>query len=416
MAEDRMMTPADVVARAMGGEHGDLLRDAVALVVRELMDAEVATLTGAGRGERSPERVTNLNGYRERAWETRVGEIELAIPRTRSGPAYFPSFLEPRRRCEQAIVSVVMEAYVNGVSTRKVDRLVEQLGIQGMSKDRVSRMCRELDEHVEQFRSRPLEGAYPYLWLDAKHLKVRDRGRVVSKALVIAYAVHDSGRREVIGLDLGEVESESFWTEFLRGLRARGLAGLRLVISDHHEGLKTAIARVLDAPWQRCCVHFVRNMHGHCRPAQRGLVSAALREVFNATDRAEAGRRLTDILARLEPIAPKVCQLLEAAEEDLLAFMAFPAEHWSKLRSTNPLERVNREIGRRSDVVGIFPNDASAIRLAGALLIEQNDEWIVCRRYLSEESMRQILCAPTVLENSLPQISEEEVSELPAAA
>jgi putative transposase len=416
MAEDRMMTAADVVARAMGGEHGDLLRDAVGLVVRELMDAEVSQLTGAQRGERSPERVTHLNGYRERAWETRVGEIELQIPRTRSGPAYFPSFLEPRRRCEQAIVAVVMEAYVNGVSTRKVDRLVEQLGIQGMSKDRVSRMCRELDEHVEQFRARPLEGAYPYLWLDAKHLKVRDRGRVVSKALVIAYAVHDTGRREVIGLDLGEIESEAFWTEFLRGLRARGLQGLRLVISDHHEGLKTAIARVLDAPWQRCCVHFVRNMHGHCRPAQRGLVSAALREVFNATDRAEAGRRLTDVLARLESIAPKVCQLLEAAEEDLLAFMAFPPEHWSKLRSTNPLERVNREIGRRSDVVGIFPNDASAIRLAGALLIEQNDEWIVCRRYLSEESMRQILCADTVLENSPSQDQEQGVSELPAAA
>ena len=415
MAEDRMMTPADVVARAMAGEHGDLLRDAVGLVVRELMDAEVATLTGAGRGERTPERVTNLNGYRERAWETRVGEIELQIPRTRSGPAYFPSFLEPRRRCEQAIVSVVMEAYVNGVSTRKVDRLVEQLGIQGMSKDRVSRMCRDLDDHVEQFRSRPLEGAYPYLWLDAKHLKVRDCGRVVSKALVVAYAVHDSGRREVIGLDLGEVESEAFWTEFLRGLRGRGLQGLRLVISDHHEGLKTAIARVLDAPWQRCTVHFVRNMHGHCRPAQRGLVSAALREVFNATDRAEAGRRMTDVLARLASSAPKVCQLLEAAEEDLLAFMAFPPEHWSKLRSTNPLERVNREIGRRSDVVGIFPNDSSAIRLAGALLIEQNDEWIVCRRYLSEESMRAILCAGTDREDSPSQISEE-VDELPAAA
>ena len=416
MAEDRMMTPADVVARAMADEHGDLLRDAVGLVVRELMDAEVATLTGAGRGERTPERVTNLNGYRERVWETRVGEIELAIPRTRSGPAYFPSFLEPRRRCEQAIVAVVMEAYVNGVSDaqgRPACRATRHPGDEQGS--RQSRMCRDLDEHVEQFRSRPLEGAYPYLWLDAKHLKVRDRGRVVSKALVIAYAVHDSGRREVIGLDLGEVESEAFWTEFLRGLRARGLSGLRLVISDHHEGLKAAIARVLDAPWQRCCVHFVRNMHGHCRPAQRGLVSAALREVFNATDRDEARRRLTDVLARLESIAPKVCQLLGQAEEDLLAFMAFPSEHWTKLRSTNPLERVNREIGRRSDVVGIFPNDTSAIRLAGALLIEQNDEWIVCRRYLSEESMRQILCADTDREDSPSQISKE-VDELPAAA
>lgn len=408
MAEDRMMTPADVVARAMSGEHGDLLRDAVGMVVRELMEAEVAQLTGAGRGERAEGRVTHLNGYRQRAWETRVGEIDLAIPRTRSGPAYFPSFIEPRRRCEQAIVAVVMEAYVNGVSTRKVDRLVEQLGIQGMSKDRVSRMCRDLDEHVEEFRSRTLEGAYPYLWLDAKHLKVRDRGRVVSKALVVAYAVHDSGRREVIGLDLGEVESEAFWTQFLRGLRARGLHGLRLVISDHHEGLKNAIARVLDAPWQRCTVHFVRNMHGHCRPSQRGLVSAALREVFNATDRDEARRRVGDVIERLTPIAPKVAELLEAAEEDLLAFFAFPTAHWSKLRSTNPLERVNREIGRRADVVGIFPNDASALRLTGAMLIEQNDEWLVCRRYLSDESMRLILNAVTDRDLSLPNNNDQE--------
>src|SRR3954454_11161860 len=263
------------------------------------MEAEVAQLTGAQRGERSSDRVTHLNGYRPRLWETRVGELELAIPRTRSGPAYFPAVLEPRRRCEQAIVAVVMEAYVNGVSTRKVDRLVEQLGIQGMDKDRVSRLCRELDEHVEQFRSRPLDGAYRYLWLDAKDVRVRDRGRVLTKALVIAYGVHDTGRREVIGLDLGEVESEAFWIEFLRGLRSRGLSGLRLVVSDHHEGLKTAIARILAAPWQRCCVHFVRNMHGHCRPSQRGMVSAALREVFNAPDEAEARRRVTALIDRL---------------------------------------------------------------------------------------------------------------------
>jgi putative transposase len=417
MAEDRMMTPADVVARAMAGEHGDLLRDAVALVVRELMEAEVATMTGAGRGERSAERVTNLNGYRERAWDTRVGEIELAIPRTRSGPAYFPSFLEPRRRCEQAIVAVVMEAYVNGVSTRKVDRLVEQLGIQGMSKDRVSRLCRDLDEHVQEFRERPLTDAYPYLWLDAKHVKVRDRSRVVSKALVIAYAVSDGGVREVIGLDIGEVESEAFWLEFLRGLRSRGLNGVRLVVSDHHEGLKNAITRVLDAPWQRCTVHFVRNMHGHCRPAQRGLISAALREVFNAHDQAEARRRVGEVIERLEPIAPKVARLLEDAEEDLIAFYAFPAAHWTKLRSTNPLERVNREIGRRSDVVGIFPNDAAAIRLAGALLIEQNDEWLTCRRYLSEESMRPLGDATTEPIDPLSQtIKQEEANQLPQAA
>jgi len=252
MAESQSMTTPEVVAKTLIAEHGDFLREAVAMVATQLMEAEISAQIGAGRGERSPDRATHRNGYRERLWETRVGEIELAVPRKRSGEAYFPSFLEPRRPCEQAIVSVVMEAYVNGVSTRKVDRLVEQLGISSMSKDRVSALCRELDGRVEAFRERPLEGAFPYLWLDAKHLKVRDRGSVRSKALVIAYAVHETGRREVIGIDLGEVESGSFWVEFLRGLVARGLAGVRLAISDEHQGLKAAIARVLACPWQRC--------------------------------------------------------------------------------------------------------------------------------------------------------------------
>jgi putative transposase len=415
MAEDRMMTAADVVAELMGGEHGDLLRDAIALVCREVMDAEICAEVGAGHGERSPERTAHRNGYRPRAWETRVGEIELLIPKKRSGPAYFPSFLEPRRRSEQAIVAFVLEAYVNGVSTRKVDRLVEQLGIHGMDKDRVSRLCRALDEQVELFRQRPLDGTYPYLWLDAKQLKVRDQGHVRSKAAVIAYAVHESGSREIIGLDLGEIESEAFWLEFLRSLKARGLEGVKLVISDHHEGLKHAIARTINAPWQRCTVHFVRNMHQHCRPAQRGLVSAALREVFNAPDQAQARERVGTVIARLEPIAPKVARLLEDAEEDLIAFYAFPAAHWTKLRSTDPLERVNREIGRRSDVVGIFPNDAAAIRLAGALLIEQNDEWLVGRRYLSEESMRLVLYAGTDQDAHPTNQDNEEVIELNAA-
>jgi putative transposase len=413
MAGEQRMTAADVVAQLMGSEHGDVLREAVGLIARELMEAEISAHVGAEYRQVSGERVSQRNGYRPRAWETRVGEIELLVPKARTGPAYFPSFLEPRRRCEQAIVAVVMEAYVNGVSTRKVDRLVEQLGIQGMDKDRVSRLCRQLDEHVDEFRSRRLDGAYPYLWLDAKHVKVRDNARVVSKALVVAYAVSQDGVREVIGLDIGEVESEAFWTEFLRSLRARGLDGVRLVVSDHHEGLKNAIARTLSAPWQRCTVHFVRNMHGHCRPSQRGLVSAALREVFNAHDRDEARRRVGEVIERLTPIAPKVAQLLEDAEEDLIAFYAFPAAHWTKLRSTNPLERVNREIGRRSDVVGIFPNDASAIRLAGALLIEQNDEWLVTRRYLSEESMR--LLAPNPDPGHSPSPSQKE-EVLPLAA
>ena len=391
MAERQSMTTAEVVAKTLIDEHADFLRDAVALVAAQLMEAEISTEIGAGRGEVSPDRATHRNGYRPRTWETRVGEIELAVPRKRDGSSYFPSFLEPRRPAEQAIVSVVMEAYVNGVSTRKVDRLVEQLGIHGMSKDRVSALCRGLDERVEAFRNRPLEGDYPYLWLDAKHLKVRDRGHVRSKALVVAYAVHEKGQREVIGIDLGEVETEAFWAEFLRGLRSRGLGGVRLCVSDHHEGLKAAIARILACPWQRCTVHFVRNMQGHCRRSERGIVAAALREIFDAEDLDHARSHLSEVLERFRSPLPKVAELLEAAEEDLLAFYRFPAAHWSKLRSTNPLERLNKEIGRRSDVVGIFPNDAAAIRLVGAMLIEQNDEWLVSRRYLSEESLALVL-------------------------
>jgi putative transposase len=414
MAEGQSMTVADVVAKTMDGRLEDFVREAVALVAREIMDAEISAEVGASLGELAPEsRLTHRNGYRPRAWETRVGEIELPIPKKRSGPAYFPSFLEPRRRSEQAIVAVVLEAYVNGVSTRKVDRLVEQLGIDGMTKDRVSALCRALDEQVELFRQRPLEGVYPYLWLDAKQVKVRDHGRVVSKAVVVAYAVHESGVREVIGLDVGEVESGAFWVEFLRSLRTRGLDGVRLAISDQHEGLKAAIARVLGCPWQRCTVHFLRDMVMHCRRDQRNLVAAALREVFNAENEEQARERVTHVLERLSQVAPKVCELLEEAEEDLLAFYGFPPEHWTKLRSTNPLERVNKEIGRRTDVVGIFPNDAAVIRLVGALLSEQNDEWLVQRRYLSVESMALILAEPVV---SPEQPSEtQEVPSLTAA-
>lgn len=244
------------------------------------------------------------------------------------------------------------------------------------------------------FRNRPLEGAYPYLWLDAKHVKVRDQGRVVSKAVVVAYAVHHSGVREVLGLDVGEVESGSFWVEFLRGLKRRGLAGVKLCITDQHEGLKAAVARVLGVAWQRCTVHFTRDMQAHCRRDQRGLVAAALREIFQADDGVQARERVTSVLERLAPVAPKVCELLQDAEDDLTAFYTFPSEHWPKIRSTNPLERVNKEIGRRSDVVGIFPNDPAVIRLAGALLLEQNDEWLIQRRYLSQESLAAVLAGP----------------------
>ena len=411
MVVDESMTVAGVVAGVRDDRFDDFVRDAVVRVARELMESEITAEIGAGRGEIAPEqRSSHRNGYRPRAWETRVGEIELLVPRKRSGESYFPSFLEPRRRAEQAIIAVVLEAYVNGVSTRKVDRLVEQLGVEGMTKDRVSAICRGLDEQVDAFRNRPLIGDYPYLWLDAKHVKVRDQGRVVSKALVVAYAVHQTGVREVIGLDIGEVESGAFWLEFLRDLKRRGLQGVQLAISDQHEGLKQAIARTMSCPWQRCTVHFVRDMVMHCRRDQRNLVSAALREVFNAENHAQARNRVTEVIERLAPVAPKVCQLLEGAEEDLTAFYQLPADHWPKLRSTNPLERVNKEIGRRTDVVGIFPNDASAIRLAGALLAEQNDEWLVARRYLSAESMALILTRPDTAEEITP------VHELPLAA
>ena len=392
MVEGQSMTVADVVAQVRDGRLEDFVREAVVLVARELMEGEISAEVGAELGEVAPDsRLTHRNGYRPRGWETRVGDLELLIPKKRSGSAYFPSFLEARRPAEQAIVAVVMEAYVNGVSTRKVDRLVEQLGISGMSKDRVSALCRGLDERVGAFRDRPLEGAYPYLWLDAKYVKVRDHGRVVSKALVVAYAVHETGVREVIGLDVGEVESGSFWVEFLRSLRKRGLSGVRLAVTDQHEGLKHAVARVLGCPWQRCTVHFTRDMVAHCRRDQRGLVAAALREIFQAENGPAAKERVGSVLERLQSVAPKVCELLEAAEDDLTGFYTFPPEHWTKIRSTNPLERVNKEIGRRSDVVGIFPNDHAVIRLAGALLLEQNDEWLVQRRYLSAESMALVL-------------------------
>jgi len=410
MAEGHRMTAAELVDKLMSDEHADVLRDSLAWLLTQLMETEAGALTGAELGERAPDRrQAQRNGYRQRRWDTRVGELELAIPKLRTG-SHFPSFLEPRRRAEQALVAVVQEAYVNGISTRKVDRLVEQLGLQGMTKDTVSRLCRGLDEQVTVFRERPLAGAYPYLWLDAKVERVRERGGVRHKALVIAYGVHQTGRREVVGLDVGEAETEAFWRGFLRSLRARGLEGVQLVISDAHTGLKAAIAKVFGCPWQRCTVHFLRDMLGHVARAQQPLVSGAIRGIFTAGSAVEAGQRLGQVVDQLRPHAPKVARLLEDAEADLLAFYAFPAEHWSKLRSTNPLERVNREIGRRTDVVGIFPNDAALLRLAGMLLLEQNDEWLVGRCYLSETSMALVLAAATDHDHD-----REEVLELTAS-
>jgi len=392
MADLNSMNVSEAAGKMLTGEHADVLREAVRRMLIEIMEGEVAEVAGGERYERSAERLAQRNGYRQRQWDTRVGSLQLAIPRLRSG-SYFPSFLEPRRRSEQALVAVVAEAYVNGVSTRKVERLVAQLGIESMSRSTVSRLCKTLDEQVRIFRERPLEGRYPYLWLDAKVERVREAGGVRHKALVVAYAVHESGCREVIGIDVGEAETEAFWREFLRGLLARGLDGVALCVSDAHEGLKRAIAQVLGCPWQRCTVHFLRDMQGHVHRSQQQMVAAAVRQVFAAEDGAEARTRLASVVAGLEAAAPKVALLLEAAEEELLAFMSFPREHWAKLRSTNPLERLNKEIARRSDVVGIYPNDDSLIRLAGALLLEQNDEWLVGRRYLSGESLAGLYAA-----------------------
>jgi transposase-like protein len=415
MAEGQSLTAREAVREVLASEHADVLRESVALMVREMMELEVGQLAGAELGERAPERrLAQRNGYRERRWDTRVGEIELAIPKLRTG-SYLPSFLEPRRRAEQALVAVVQEAYVNGVSTRKVDRLVEQMGLRGLSKDQVSHMCRGLDEQVEAFRNRPLEGQYPYLWLDAKVERVRERGGVRQKALVIAYAVHESGIREVLGIDVGEAETEAFWTEFLFSLKARGLAGVRLCVSDAHQGLQNAIARVLGCRWQRCTVHFLRDMLGHCSRQLQPMIATAIRQIFNAETGEQARAHLSEVVDRLAEPASKVAALLEAAEDDLLAFYAFPREHWPKLRSTNPLERVNKEIGRRSDVVGIYPNDRALIRLAGMLLIEQNDEWLVQRKYLSDHSIRLVLSDALPSQNTRSNDNDKEVIELNAA-
>ena len=338
MAETKRMTTEQVVGYLLEGEGLDFLRESLCWVVQQLMEAEVSELVGAARGERAPEeRLTHRNGYRARPWATRAGELELAIPKLRRG-SYFPSFLEPRRRSEQALVSVVQEAYVAGVSTRKVDQVVESLGLR-ISKSEVSRICAGLDEQVDAFRNRPLDGRYPYLWLDAKVEKVRDGGRVVRKALVLAYGVHESGYREVIALDVGEAETEAFWRAFLRSLVERGLNGVQLVVSDAHAGLKRAIAQVLGCPWQRCSVHFLREALGHARREQQPMLAALLRPLFNADSGEQARELVSNALERLRKPLPKIAALLEEAEDDLLAFYSFPADHWPKLRSTD--EKVN---------------------------------------------------------------------------
>lgn len=380
----------------------DLLREMIGFTAQRLMELEVEGATGAPHGERSPERINQRNGYRDRLWETRAGTVELRIPKLRKG-SYFPGFLEPRRLAEKALTAVVQEAYVHGVSTRSVDDLVKAMGMTGISKSQVSRLCAEIDEKVQAFLNRPIEGDWPYLWIDATYVKVRQSGRIVSVAVIVAVGVNADGRREVLGMAIGPSEAETFWTDFLRQLARRGLRGVKLVISDAHEGIKAAIAKVLHATWQRCRVHFMRNVLAYAGRQGRRVVAAFIGTAFVQDDAEAASKQWRQVADQLRPKVPKLAAFMDEAEVDVLAFMSFPKDHRQKIHSINPLERLNGEIKRRTDVVGIFPNEDAITRLIGALLLEQNDEWAVQRgRYMSLETI-----AP---------LSDDPIIKLPAVA
>lgn len=388
----------------------DFLREGLKVLAQAIMEMEVSAKAGAERHERTAKRTTYRNGYRDRTWDTRVGTVELQIPKLREG-SYFPTILEPRRKGEQALRAVLQEAYVLGVSTRKVDELVKSLGISGVSKSEVSRVCQDLDVIVSEFRNRQLDAAYPYVWLDATYLKIRENHRVLNMAMVVAVGVRETGEREILGHDLGPAENGAFWLSFLRGLVARGLRGVQLVISDAHEGLRQAIpAALATASWQRCRVHFVRNVQALIPKAAVPMVTGVIRTVFAQPDLGSARIQIGKAIETLDQCYPKVARLLEEAGEDTLAHMAFPVEHRRQIHSTNPLERLNKEIKRRTDVVGIFPNREAAIRLVGAILLEQNDEWAVGKRYFSQESMTKLSEAQTP-----PQTVSEPLLEAPTS-
>jgi putative transposase len=377
----------------------DLLREMIGFAAQRLMELEVQARTGADYGEKSGERLAQRNGYRERDWQTRAGTVELRIPKLRTG-SYFPGFLEPRRMAEKALTAVIQEAYVQGISTRSVDDLVKAMGMTGISKSQVSRLCEEIDERVKAFLDRPLEGDWPYLWIDATYVKVRRAGRIVSAAVIVAVGVNTDGRREVLGLDIAPSEAETFWTEFLRKLARRGLRGVKLVISDAHEGLKAAAAKVLSTTWQRCRVHFMRNALAHAGKSGRRVVSALIATAFAQEDAEAAKAQWRRVSDQLKSKLPKLSVLMDEAETDVLAYMSFPKEHWPKIHSTNSLERLNGEIKRRTEVVGIFPNEDAIVRLVGAILLEQNDEWAVQRcRYMTLETIAALGDDPVV---SLP--------------
>jgi putative transposase len=369
------------------GSDVDLLREMMTFVVDRMMDLDVESLTGAAYGERSADRTNQRNGYRERPWHTTLGTLPVAIPKLRKG-SYFPSFLEARRTSDKALIAVIQEAYIHGVSTRSVDDLAKAMGLAGISKSQVSRLCEEIDDRVKTFLSRPIEGAWPYVWIDATYVRSREGGRIVSVAAIIAVGANADGRREVLGMAVGPSEAEPFWTKFLRSLTERGLRGVKLVISDSHEGLKKAASKVLGATWQRCSVHFMRNAMANVQNVkQRGVVAAAIRTAFAQETEKEAHAEWTAVADRLRKRFPRVSALMEEARNDVLAYMSFHKSHWSQIRSTNPLERLNREVKRRTNVASIFPNEAAIVRLVGAILLEQNDEWAVTRRYMSLETM-----------------------------
>jgi putative transposase len=370
-------------------DDGNFLRALAETVLQILMEADVEGVIGAGRYERSGERTTWRNGYRERTLDTRLGSLNLKIPKLRTG-SYFPPFLEPRKTSEKALVAVIQEAWVGGVSTRRVDELVRAMGLAGISKSTISKLCKEIDERVNAFLDRPLEGEWPYLWLDATYLKVREGGRIVSVAAIIAVAVDTEGRREIVGLGLGPSEAETFWSGFLKGLRRRGLAGVKLVISDAHDGLKAAAAKVFGAAWQRCRVHWMRNALAHVPKGQQTVIAAALRQAFLQADQDGARQVWRQVADQLRPRWPRLAGLMDESEHEVLAYMAFPVQHRTKLHSTNPLERLNKEVKRRADVVGIFPGEPSITRLIGAVLLEQNDEWQTGHRYMQLKGMAEL--------------------------
>lgn len=391
MANDSMPF-LDLLRKQGQGEEFDFVRQAVLTMAQALIEAEVSARIGADKHERVGEdRKTYRNGYRTRDWDTRVGTLELKIPKLREG-SFLPSLVEPRRRAEKALVAIVQEAYVNGVSTRKVEDLVQALGIESMDKNRVSRMCEELDVHVQTWRNRPLELDFPVLWLDAVYIKVRVNHRVVNQAVVVAVGVNANGEREILGVDVGPSEDGAFWTHFLRSLVDRGLRGVKLAISDAHTGLKKAIETVLSgASWQRCRVHTMRNLLSHVGKTAQPVVAAMLRSIFVQPDKGSACRQLREVASKLEELrCTRAAELLLEAEEEVLAYMDFPPEMWRQLHSTNPLERLNKEIRRRSNVVGIFPTEGSLIRLVGCLLMEQSEEWSTGRRYFSQEVMKKL--------------------------